>query len=231
MAIAFDTSVLPASGTASWSHTCTGSNVLLVVATYSLGCYPPSATYGGVTMPIVIGPDQNFGGDSILTVFFLVNATPGTSTVAVSGLSTNVDVGFCCASMSLSGVSQSGFPDSSSITTAIKSTPYTLSTTVVASGCWLLAFGSSFPAGHSGSNNFGDSLNSPQFPSLTIAYGGTVSTLAGAFSTSNGTVSPGSNSVTYTGTTPNNPTQVDTAYVLSIAPAASGSSAGLRFFG
>ena len=86
MAIAFDTSVLPAPSTSTWTHVCTGQNLILFVAVYSVGTGTSpstSATYGGTSMAKIgpIGPYT--GADSELTIFYLVGPIPSTTSETV----------------------------------------------------------------------------------------------------------------------------------------------------
>lgn len=144
-AIAHDTDVLGSNGggttSASWSHTVTGSNTLLVTASngnISATQDITSYTYNSVGLTIagtgIQKPSTNF-----MTMWGLINPTTGANTVVVtfpSGQNFSSQ-----ASFSYTGVKQSGFPDSYNITsTGGSGTTDTGSTTTVADNSWLVGF-------------------------------------------------------------------------------------------
>lgn len=143
-AIAFDTAVLGSNGggttTASWSHTCTGSNLLLITASNGNSSSTQdiiSYTYNSVGLTIAGTGIRTGGTTSFLTMWGLINPTTGANTVVVtfpSGQAFNSQ-----ASFSYTGVKQSGFPDSyHTTTTAGSGTTDSGSTTTVANNCWLV---------------------------------------------------------------------------------------------
>lgn len=195
MAIAIDTSVDGGLNNLTWSHTCTGSNLVLLVA-FSNSSGATSCTYNGVSMThVIVGGGQ-------LDVFYLINPATGSHTVSV----TAGGIFLRGLSASYTGVSQVGFPDSSNQSSS-SSTPLTVNTTVVASNCWL------FGAACSQSSIVASiSTNKTDRQTGTFSSGGE----AIIISDTNGTVGTGSQGITWTaaGGAPT----MSGAYLLSMAP-------------
>lgn len=137
MAIAFDAS---AHGTQtnvssmSWSHTCTGTNLILFlgIQVNANNGIISTVTYNGVAMTL-IGFSQWPGsavGSSAL--YYLIAPATGTNTVTIT---LNSSVFLNGISVSYTGAAQTGQPDSSALYSATASTA-TMTTTVVASNCW-----------------------------------------------------------------------------------------------
>lgn len=140
MAIALDaTSSATASGsdTISWTHTCTGSDLVLVVfitgASAGVGFSgTDTMTYNGVAMTFV---DVANDGVQSIGMWYLLNPATGANTVLWDWNSGNfTKSGFA---VSLTGCDSTSQPDSSNKGTAT-SFDVTLSTTVVDTGCWLV---------------------------------------------------------------------------------------------
>lgn len=95
------------SGVASWSHTCTGSNGLLLVACYTLsGNTVSGITYNGVALTLV---GTTFDVNAIyLSLYALVAPATGTHTIAVTGTVAS------SVAASYNGVKQTAFPDAKS---------------------------------------------------------------------------------------------------------------------
>lgn len=142
MAIAFDAvsgaqTVGSAHTSQTWSHTCSGSDLILfvIIGTYnSLGGGKISGvTYGGVAMTRYNG-EQAQQSNQQVSVYYLLNPSTGANNVVASFASQTYS---WCSAASYSGVSQSGFPDnevdSTGTGTSISST-----ITPVASDCWLV---------------------------------------------------------------------------------------------
>lgn len=146
MAIAFDSSALlnisnPGSSSATWSHTCTGSSLVLFVGVLMVRISTnsiPTATYNGVSMTqisntVTVSPS----GLGDMYMFYLANPATGSNNVVVSYLSTGI-LGVNGVSLSYTGASQTGIPDSSNSGNG-SGTSFSVSTTVVASNCWVVA--------------------------------------------------------------------------------------------
>lgn len=185
MAIAFDTSVDVGLNATTWSHTCSGSDRLLIVVLFSTN-NPGGVTitYGGVAMTkqatlegysAALGQGHGY-------VYTLINPPSGTNTVSVN----YSDVTIYSSSYSYSGVKQTGFPDSSAQNAGFNTTSVTVTTTVVASNCWVMGIGVNALVGSTISSGKTDRLNK--------------NVLGGSFvwCDSNGVVAAGSQSVTYT---------------------------------
>lgn len=117
-----------------WSHTCTGSNLLLVVGIF---CSNDSAdlvtevTYNSVALTRI----NTLANNGRVYLYALAGPTTGANTVSVSwtGVSKNHNLG----AVSYTDVSQSGIPDSSN-TGGVTGTSLTVSTTTVADNSWLV---------------------------------------------------------------------------------------------
>lgn len=137
MAIAFDSSSLgpnpPAGAPQTWSHTCSGSDRLLVVGAISLNDTVTGVTYNGVSMTFIGKTSYPGSARQGVAMYYLLNPASGTNTISVNG-SGNVS-GFAT---SYTGVQQSSQPDSSATFNPSNATSITMTTTVVASGCWLV---------------------------------------------------------------------------------------------
>jgi len=116
----------------SWSHTCTGSNLILFVgiqitantATIS------GVTYAGVAMTKIASIDWPGSGVGSSALWYIVAPATGANNIVVSASPAAYIDGF---GVSYTGASQTGIPDSSNTGSA-----NTLSTTVVATDCWTI---------------------------------------------------------------------------------------------
>lgn len=187
MAIALDATSSTSSASASsltWAHTITGSQTILIVGVGMDADTTCTVTYNGVSMT-EIGNAQRSAGGVKTFLFYLVAPTTGTNNIiATLGTATKVASG----ATSYTGAAQSGQPDSFTATFNDATTSFTVSTTVVASNCWLV-----------GATRMQDGLAEP-----TTAGGVTrteaPTTGAGqktVLSDSNGTVGTGSQSITW----------------------------------
>lgn len=111
--IAYDTvsnsGAFAQSSSLSWNHTCTGTNLLLVVGVVTSGTTPSSVKYNNVAMTLVTSQSGSGSGDLVL-MYYLINPSTGTNSIAVAGLTNEVRAG---GAVSLTGVNQSGQPDAS----------------------------------------------------------------------------------------------------------------------
>ncbi len=142
MAIAVDASTdgnhTLSSQTHSFNHTCSGSDRYLVVVAFGdvAGVFPDvTATYNSVSMTEL--GRANTPTDRWMALFGLINPTSGTHAVLVTqNLVGSTATGG--SAVSYTGVLQSGQPDSSNSGTGSSTTSFPLSTTVMATGCWLV---------------------------------------------------------------------------------------------
>jgi len=195
MAIAFDAVVSATANFLTWSHTCSGSNRILFVHVINVDVNVPSAcTYGGVSMTKLTD------NGTTQSVFYLINPATGSNTVAVTSASSNC----FCQSISYNNALQTGQPDSSAKSNS-SSPPQVVATTVVNSNCWLIAFGYAWnpQTGLTTGQTFRSSGAPP--------YGGYA-----VITDSNGSVSTGSNSITFT---PSGGSTWVYGYLVSISPA------------
>jgi hypothetical protein len=142
MAIAFDSSAAATASTGgsanTWSHTCNGSNRLLIVVFTGppdSGSYTGNAcTYNGVSMTEVGHTAvDNSTGDWYVSMWYLINPASGTNTISFTG-SNNLSG----SSASYTGVKQTGQPDGSAVLNSGGSSvaSKTFTNTVTASNCW-----------------------------------------------------------------------------------------------
>lgn len=139
MAIAFDTATVQvfASGASpqTWSHTCTGTNLVLLVFLIDQSATATGITYNGVAMTSLISGTSS--GGSPYSCWGLVNPATGAHTVSVAYTGTTTVRGF---SASYSGVKQTGLPDASTAAGASSSaSPFSHSITTVADSSWIVA--------------------------------------------------------------------------------------------
>lgn len=141
MAIAFDSasSGSEVSGNATSltvSHTCSGNDRILIVATQAAGDILTSITYNGVAMVLFDKQQQN-GNSTFVYLHYLLAPTTGAHDIAVN-MSSQGNIGI--AGASYTGVLQSSQPDASVKNNTTGAT-LTLSPTVVANNCWLIGAG------------------------------------------------------------------------------------------
>lgn len=122
----------------SWSHTCTGTNLALIVGIWSQsGDAVTSVTYNSVAMTqaVKLAMTGSAAGQYIY-LYYLLNPATGTNTVAA----TSSGVGIDGASTSYTGVKQSGQPDATGTNVSTATTSLTTSLTTIADNCWLVGF-------------------------------------------------------------------------------------------
>lgn len=136
MAIAFDATYnsgsVGASSGASWSHTCTGSDLVLYAAVNVVGDAVSTIKYNGVNMTLI---NDNTNGSNQISDYYLVNPATGTHTLALTFSGTGI--GIQAGSISLTGVDQASPLDSNNKSTGTSTTP-SLTITTVADNCWVL---------------------------------------------------------------------------------------------
>lgn len=190
MAIAFDTAKSGGTtslGTLTWSHTCTGSDLVLIVSVnYDQGTGSiSSVTYAGAALT-QIATGAQVGSGNTSTLWIKVGPATGANNVVVTP---TVGLFLAGASASYTGCAQSGQPDSSNTKAEASVTTQTTSTTVVASGCWLVMNGSA----NSGAANVSAGTGTIKRANLNfVQYG---------YFDSNGTVGTGSQSLIFNSNT------------------------------
>lgn len=136
MAIALDTTGGDAvtTGTSlTYSHTCTGSNLILLVDVWvtSTGSdVVTGVTYNSVSMTLV---DKQAVGSQYHYAYYLLGPATGAHNVVVS-TSSSQTIG--SSSISYTGVKQSGQPDASAKQVVGSSTGSTTTLTTIADNCW-----------------------------------------------------------------------------------------------
>jgi hypothetical protein len=136
MAIAYDTSVHKQSdsGTSiTWTHTCTGSNLILLVCVMMSTSRSVSAiSYNGVAMTFI---NRSSGGGAGQTVawYYLINPATGANTVSITIDSSS----FCYpSSASYTGVDQTSPIDASTTTANNAGSTITTTLTTTTDNCW-----------------------------------------------------------------------------------------------
>ena len=138
MAITFDASTSGTGGTGSpqtWSHTCTGSDRILLVSIFSQGTVS-AVTYNGVSMTS-LGSYNYTSPTGNGTLWYLIAPATGSNTVSITH-SGSYTIG---VASSYTGVKQTGQPDAAintQTTGGSTGTALTSTVTVVASGSWLV---------------------------------------------------------------------------------------------
>lgn len=137
MAIAFDASGnsgRTAAATASYSHTCAGSNRILFAITYSEGGAASNdvtaITYNGVAM--TLAASSYASGQYGCNIYYLIAPATGANTLSASFSTTSSN--HAILGLSYTGAQQSGQPDAT--TTDRTSGNATLTLTTIADNCW-----------------------------------------------------------------------------------------------
>jgi hypothetical protein len=186
--IAFDASAegtATTNATLTFAHTCTGNDLILIVAVVDQDHNTTGVTYNGVAMTAINNGAQ---GDSL---WYLVGPATGSNNVVVTRSGAG-DL-FNAASSSYTGVDQSSPIDSSNTGNSL-SRPLTITTTVVASGCWLVGMAANFNAGTSESP-----ITSNKTTRKNPAFIDTGAYKALNICDTNGTVATGNQSIEFTG--------------------------------
>ena len=128
------------SASASWSHTCSGSDRIIFAMVGGQAGSGTAASYNGVSMT-QIGSSLNCGGNRNISLWYLINPASGSHTVSVTrSSSSGWTLGYA---VSYTGAKQSGVPDATSSTNQGESSSFTETLTTVADNCWVvLAAGS-----------------------------------------------------------------------------------------
>lgn len=144
MAIAFDAqaSSTGSGTTLTYSHTCTGSNLILIVGiqTYLAsagGITISSVTYNGVAMTS-FGTLQRTLNAEYQYMYYLVAPATGAHNIVITTTTAMDYIGG--SSASYTGANQTGLPDSYTTYAAQTSTAVTTTTTTIANNCWLMGF-------------------------------------------------------------------------------------------
>lgn len=137
MAIALDNSgemrTDGTTGNATLSFTVSGTNRALVLVAFTTN-NSITATYAGVSMTNIARVSNSNGWE--MDLFLLLNPTIGANGATINLSTGGTRSGFVVASYT--GVAQSGQPDSFATPAQVSSSPYSLPTTVIATGCWLV---------------------------------------------------------------------------------------------
>lgn len=122
----------------SWSHTCTGANLLLVLGSSSGDYAASGATYNSVAMTSARADSVVYGGSNLYTsVWYLIAPATGSNTVAVT-LGGTTSLGAKGGVVSYTGAKQSGQPDAvNGASDPVGSTTPTVDVTTVADNCWV----------------------------------------------------------------------------------------------
>lgn len=140
MAITYDSSAnagSTSSSSLSYSHTCTGSNLGLVVfvKVYNTSNLVTGVTYGGVAMTKNTSASGQDADNRYSYTYTLANPSTGANNVVVS-LSSATYVN--STSQSYAGCNTSSLIDSTGAALNTSSTTVTTTTTTVADNCWLV---------------------------------------------------------------------------------------------
>lgn len=196
MAIALDTSVdngtRNGATSVSWDHTCTGSNLVLIVSIITNNSVTVnSATYNGVAMTQA---DSALSADtSVSRLFYLIGPSTGTNTISFSFSGTSLRLGM--------SASYTGVGSVDVVTKQVNDTDGTMVNTLVtlAANAWtVLAANDYGNTGGSGTANLAAGTGS------TVRQSNTTSgdqNYVGIFDSNGPIVSPGSTSMTVTGNT------------------------------
>ena len=177
MAIAFDSTANGLQGsttTLTYSHVCTGSNLILFVSVTTVSTNISGVTYNGTGMTLL--SNVNNGAKNYL--FYLINPSTGANNIVVSaGGSTLI----MSSSASYTGANQSSQPDA-----FLGTASNTETLSVVQGGCWIVS--------SSGHNN-GGGVTFSAGSGFTLRNQANSSGDGNAIQDTNGTVPTGNNTV------------------------------------
>ena len=187
MAIAFDSSSIGATNGYSWSHTCAGSNLIVIVYIIGLDCNPNSATYNGVSMTLI----PNYGGWGSAPIYdiksyYIINPPTGTNTISISCSGGVSWKGFA---VSYTGVNQTTPIDSNAVNWGTYTTD-AISDTVVNNNCVMVGMGT---AVYTASN----SVTCSYFPNNRINSSYATYAVTGVWDSIGNTVSTGTNTINF----------------------------------
>lgn len=137
MAIAYDNSTASAysgasSTTVTWSHTCSGTDRVLVVGVYTTNDNLSTVTYNGVSCTFI---GKIAGTTDYIHLYYLINPASGANNVVATATSALLGYG---QATSITGAKQSGQPDASATGANASTTNFTTSVTTVADNSWLV---------------------------------------------------------------------------------------------
>ncbi len=145
MSLAYDASAKAegtGSATLTFAHTCTGTNLCLIVGAYDdTGDQITGVTYNGVAMTFV--RKVEFGNyTKYLSVYYLLGPATGANNVIITRSTSTGYIGGIASSYT--DARQSSQPDASNATNypAASQTAITTSVTTVGDNSWIVAFGS-----------------------------------------------------------------------------------------
>jgi len=140
----------------SWNHTCTGSNLILVVGVTNVGAGNSvlTLTYNSVSLTQV-RKDFNGSSNSTTEIWYLLNPATGTHSIAVA-LNGNATSGIGCA-ISLTGAAQSGQMDANVGDSTGSGSPISDNITTLTAGDYVIDLACDNPTGAMGAATAGGS--------------------------------------------------------------------------
>lgn len=139
MPIALDTSsasTLKSGVTTSWSHTCTGSNLALLIGFFGdTTDIVTGVTYGGISLTLI--DKKQVPGDRFIYLYGLLNPATGSNSVVVTASGSIFMDGIAA---SYTGVKQSGLPDAETTASASSANSLTTSLTTATDLAWTVLF-------------------------------------------------------------------------------------------
>lgn len=185
MAIAFDavTNSEPASTTSplTFSHTCTGSDLILLVGITILSNGGPDitgVTYAGVPMTQAVANTTDSNED--MYIYYLLNPATGANNVSISWSGTHT---VAARAVSYTGVKQSGQPDASNSGHTTAGTSLAVSVTTVADNSWIVGFARNPTGGTAGAGANTIKRNTDTTATAILEYSANPKTPAGAQTT------------------------------------------------
>lgn len=124
------------SATLTWSHTCTGSNLILFVG---VSCATSrtinSVTYNSVGMTSIAS--VNTSGGNTVALYYLLNPATGANNIAVTLDASGSQIN---SAASYTGAKQSGVPDASDTTAVASGTSVQGDVTTTLDNCWITGY-------------------------------------------------------------------------------------------
>lgn len=207
MALAFDTSDAGRTGGVGATHSfdlaAAEANEIAIIFVWS-NAVPSAVTVEGAAAT-AIGSINFAAGAQYIHAYYFLNP-PTSATTTYSATSTNPEL----HALLYKGAKQSGQPDSSASSDQANPNPFTISTTVVASDCWLVSMARDYVSGAQSAGT-----------GTTLREAG----VGASSGDSNGVVGTGSQSM---GWVPNSANEDTAGFIVSISPVAAPVAVGAR---
>lgn len=137
-AIAYDNATKrtwTAGGTVTFSHTTTGSDLVLIVTIFHFDSTVSGVTYNGTALTELVDQVNNSASANYTAVYYLVNPDTGSNNVSITmSNSNNIEA----VAATYTGVDTASFPDAWVSSAGNNSSSFSLGVTTTVDDCWLV---------------------------------------------------------------------------------------------